>query len=191
MKLLQLPLFLLALLVWTGCDDEEAAVIETLSYDGPNVSAPQLPPGDNSLLVYFPPSETGKYVGRRLEKVRFYMSEIPLATSVVVYDEGPDDRTPGTERYRRDLTARINATGWFEDRLASPIEITGDGLWLAIDVTIAEGSTFSVGCDAGRTYDRNGDLLQLSTNPSVIAGFQDINGETVSWNIRGVISEPN
>ena len=191
MKLLQLPLLLLALLVWTGCDDEDAAVTQTLNYDGDNFSAPQLPPGDNSLLVYFPPSETNAFVGRTLERVTFYMSEIPLSTSVVVYDEGPDDRTPGAELYRRNITGRVNSTGWIEDRLQNPIEITGAGLWLAIDVTLADGSPFSVGCDLGRTYDRNGDLLRLATNPNFIVGFQDTNGETVSWNIRGVLSEPN
>lgn len=186
MKSYAIPfLLLLGLLCWTGCDDEDAATTATLNYDGPNVTAPQLPPGQNSFLVYFPPSETQPFLGRQLERVSFYLFAIPQRTSVVIYAEGDDDLTPGAELYRRDITSRVNSTGWIEDRLQDPIDITEDGIWLAIEVELVEGAPLSVGCDAGRNYSPNGDLLRLAPAPNIIRNFDD----NVNWNIRGIISE--
>ncbi|MCP9237361.1 hypothetical protein [Lewinella sp. JB7] len=189
MKPSALPYILLLFvpLLWLGCKEDDPAVVTTLNYDGPNVTAPQLPPGTNLFAAYFPPSETQPYTGRTLEKVTFYLTQVPLATRVVVFGEGPDDRTPGPELYRKDITARISNTEWIEDRLIPGIEITGEGIWLAVEVELADGEPFSVGCDAGRNYSPNGDLLLLS-NATQWAGFRDINGERVNWNIRGVLA---
>ncbi|WP_116107379.1 hypothetical protein [Lewinella sp. IMCC34191] len=191
MKTSTLLLFcsLLGLMLWSGCtEDDDPSVLTTLNYDGPNDSAPNLPPGTNTFGVYFPPSQTGRYTGRRLESLRFYLSQIPEATTVMVMSEGPDDRTPGDTLYRRELTQRINLTEWIDDRLPDPIEITGEGLWLMVEVELPPGGGFSVGCDAGNNFNPNGNLLYLSTE-SEWTTFQDITGETVNWNIRGILSE--
>ncbi|MGB3800508.1 MAG: hypothetical protein WA952_11900, partial [Lewinella sp.] len=180
---------LFGLFLWTGCgEDDDPSVITTLNYDGPNDSAPQLPPGTNIFGVYFPPSQTERYTGRNLESVRFYLRRIPEATTVMVAAEGPDERTPGDILYSRDLTQRINLTEWIDDRLPTPIEITGEGLWLMVQVDLAAGESFSVGCDAGNNFSPNGNLLNLSTENEWTT-FQDITGETVNWNIRGILSE--
>ncbi|PPK87225.1 hypothetical protein CLV84_0162 [Neolewinella xylanilytica] len=186
--------FLVGMLLWTGCGSDDEDTLTTLNYDGPNVNAPQLPPGRNVFGVYFPPSETAPYQGRVLESVRFYMSDIPDSTIVVVYDEGPDDRTPGAELYRRNITGRVNVTAWIDDRLNERIVIGDRGIWLAIEVVIPPGEPFSVGCDAGRNFQPNGNLLFLSTE-SDWTTFEEITdpnnngtGETVNWNIRGVLS---
>ena len=191
MKPALLPLLLLALTLFigTGCQKEDGpAPTVTLNYDGPNASAPQLQGGLNTYAAYFPPAEVSTYTGRTLERITFYLTQAPLATSVVVYDEGPDDRTPGAELYRRDLTARITTTGWIEHRLVDQVvPITGRGIWLAVEVELEAGSPFAVGCDAGRTYNPNGDLLRpgLATQ---YASFNDLTGETVNWNIRGILA---
>ena len=182
-----LPLLaLIGILSWTGCGEDDDTTLTTLNYDGPNVSAPQLPPGTNTFGVYFPPGQTERYIGRRLESVRFYLTDVPQATSVIVAGEGPDDRTPGDVLYSRELTQRINTTEWFDDRLPTPIEITGEGLWLMVEVELTPGNNFSVGCDSGQSFNSNGNLLNLSTE-NVWTTFQEINGETVNWNIRGVL----
>ena len=186
-----LLLLLSLVLCWTSCgNDDDATVTETLNYDGPNVTAPQLPPGTNQFAAYFPGSETARFGGRNLERVSFYLSQLPEGVRVVVYDEGPDNRTPGAELYRSSELINRASTGWNEHLLLStPVELTGDGLWLAIEVDLAQGSPISVGCDAGRNYNANGDLLLLSINTQY-ASFGQINpGETVNWNIRGVIGE--
>lgn len=191
MKPFTLLLLAFTLLLWTGCkDDQPTASAPILNYDGPNVSAPQLPPGRNLYAAYFPPAETAPYAGRRLDRIRFYLTQIPQATSIVVFDQGADERTPGTELYRQNLTNRINTTEWIDYAiLDEDIEITDRGIWLAVEVELAGNSqNFAVGCDAGRSYDPNGDLLLLS-NTTQWTSFQAINGERVNWNIRGVLSE--
>ncbi|WP_116126385.1 hypothetical protein [Lewinella sp. IMCC34183] len=175
------------LLLWTSCEKDDPAVATTLNYDGDPVSAPQLPPGKNMFAAYFPPSVTQQYTGRTLERIRFYLNTIPDSTAVVVYGEGPDDRTPGAELYRQPMTNRITTNRWIEDRVIPGLEIDGQGLWLAVEVVLPDGEPFSVGCDAGRTYNSNGDLLRLATNPNQWASFRDITGEQVNWNIRGIL----
>ena len=194
MKLSALPLFLLltGLLGWASCvkddDDDPVSATTTLNYDGPNFTAPQLPPGTNTFAAYFPPSETERLRGGTLDKVRFYLTRIPQSTSVVIYADGPNDRTPGTELYRRDITGRTTTTEWNEHLLlGDAIELTGQGLWLAIEVELAQGEPQSVGCDAGRSYSTNGDRLLLST-VSDWTSFNELNGETVNWNIRGEVN---
>ena len=186
-----LLLLLLFTLGWTSCgeDDEDPIVASaTLNYDGPNFTAPQLPPGTNTFAAYFPPSETERLRGGTLDKITFYLTRIPQSTSVVIYADGPDDRTPGTELYRRDITGRTTTTEWNEHLLlGDAIELTGQGLWLAVEVELAQGETQSVGCDAGRSYSPNGDRLLLST-VSDWTSFNELNGETVNWNIRGEVS---
>ena len=187
---LRLPLFLLlSVLLWTGCgEDDDPTVTATLNYDGPNVTAPQLPPGTNQFAAYFPPSETSSFNGRLLERVSFYLTQLPEGVRVVVYGDGPDDRSPGPELYRSAELINRASTGWNEHLLLTdPVTVGGEGLWLVVEVDLAQGSPISVGCDAGRNYNSNGDLLLLSIN-SQYASFGQINpGETVNWNIRGVI----
>ncbi len=190
MKIALLPLLLLALTLFTGtgCEKDDAPATTTLNYDGPNASAPQLQGGQNTYAAYFPPAEIAPYVGRTLDRVTFYLTQVPQATRVVIYDEGPDDRTPGAELYRKDITARITTTEWIEDRLIPGIELTGRGIWLAVEVELPADSPFAVGCDAGRTYNRNGDLLRLGL-ATQWASFNDLVGETVNWNIRGILAD--
>lgn len=189
MKPYLLPLLLLALFTWTGCgsDDDDVVEQEFVNYDGPNVSAPSLPPGTNTFGVYFPASVMDRYVGRSIDAITFYVTSVPRATTVKIFADGPDNRTPGAELYSRDITNRVTLTEWYTDRLQNPYEITGEGLWLAVEVELAAGESFSIGCDAGRTFDSNGNLLYLSTE-NEWQTFQDITGEQVNWNIRGVLA---
>ena len=189
MKPTLLSLLLIALLTWTGCgEDDDVSVQEFVNYDGPNVSAPQLPPGTNTFGVYFPASVMQGYTGRSIDAITFYVTSIPEATTVKIFADGPDNRTPGDELYSRDITNRVSTTEWYTDRLQSPYEITGEGIWLAVEVELAPGAPISIGCDSGQSFDPNGNLLYLSTE-NEWQTFQEITGERVNWNIRGVLSE--
>jgi hypothetical protein len=188
MKLPALLLLLLPLLAWMGCGEDDdnpgPTATATLNYDGDNITAPALPEGRNQFAVYFPPTETAPFAGRNLEGVRFYLTSIPQSTTVVVYDEGADNRTPGPELYRRDITNRVRTTGWIDDRIIPGISIeSGRGIWLVVEVELAANLGQSVGCDAGANYDPNGNLLSLSVRPAYLPFDDDVN-----WNIRGLIS---
>lgn len=188
MKLLHLSLLLLALLTWTGCEDEDAPTLTTLNYDGANATAPSLPAGINKFAVYFPPERTIPYSGRDLERVTFYVSAIPTATRVAVHKEGPDNLTPGDVIERRDISARVTTTGWYEHRLTNPLTLSDEGIWLVVEVEVATDGSRAIGCDAGRNYNPNGDLIQYA-NATQYGSFQQITGnETVNWNIRGVLA---
>jgi hypothetical protein len=187
MKPYSLFLLLLALLCWTGCDDEDANTLTTLNYDGPNFTAPQLQAGKTTFAAYFPPGRTEVYDGRDLERVSFYVSAIPQSTRVVIYEEGADDFNPGDIVYQRDISARVNQTGWYEDRLPTPIPITGQGLWLTVEVEVGSDNPFALGCDAGNNYNSNGDLIRAG-NTLEFTNYRNLTPETVNWNIRGIIS---
>lgn len=188
MKLYHLPLLLVALLFSTGCDDDEGSTATTLNYDGSNATAPSLPAGTTSFAVYFPPERTTPFAGRKLERVAFYVSGIPQGTRVSVNEEGPDNLTPGPVIESRDISNRITTTGWYEHLLTNPVSLSGSGIWLVIDVDVDRDNAFAIGCDAGRSYNPNGDLLRFPA-ATQYGSFQQISGnETVNWNIRGVLS---
>ena len=189
MKILSSFALLFALLVWTGCEDDDGTALTTLNYDGANVTAPPLPAGTSSFAVYFPPGQTTPFAGRDLERVSFYVSGIPTATRVSVREAGPDDLTPGAVIESRDISARVNTVGWYEHRLTDPVTLTEAGIWLEIEVEVSTDNSVAIGCDAGRNYNSNGDLLRFA-GTTQFASFNDLSPtERVNWNIRGVLSE--
>jgi hypothetical protein len=90
--------------------------------------------------------------------------------------------------HERDITNRVTTVGWTDHRIIPAIEIEEDkAIWLVIEVELPEGQEQSVGCDDGTRYNPNGALLSLSVNPQWQT-FQEITGDRVNWNIRGLIS---
>lgn len=191
MKTSSLPFLLflcIGLLSWSACGDDDDLVLDTLNYDGPNFTAPTNGDGFTTFAARFPESETQEFIGRKLEKISFFLEQIPISTVVIVYaDNSTDTRIPGPELYSIDLTQRIRNTGWIEHVLTTPIDITGEGLWLAVEVDLEAGDQ-AIGCDQGANYNPNGDRLQTPAN--VWTSFNEITGnERINWNIRGIISE--
>ncbi|MEM9525970.1 MAG: hypothetical protein AAGA31_05125 [Bacteroidota bacterium] len=193
MKTNSLPFLLLlciGLLSWSACGDDDDIVQDSLNYDGPNFTAPQNAAGFNTFAAYFPSSVTQPFIGRDLVSVRFWLQDIPLSTTVIIYDVDPngDDRQPGPILYSRDITQRINATGWIDHNLTTPVELTGAGLWIGIETEIAQNLGQAIGCDQGTNYNPNGDRFQ---DPSgAWTSFNEVTGtERINWNIRGFLNE--
>lgn len=190
MKTSSLPFLLLlciGLLSWSSCGDDDDLVIDTLNYDGPNFTAPTNGEGFTTFAARFPGAETQAFTGRKLERISFYLEQVPISTVVLVYDIGTDDREPGDLLYSIDLTQRIRNTGWVEHVLTTPVDITGDGLWLAVETELEAGDQ-AIGCDQGTNYNPNGDRLQVPSG--AWTSFNEITGsEAINWNIRGIISE--
>ncbi len=190
MKFSSLTLLLvltLGVFTWSSCEDDDGDGVGVLSYDGPQFSAPNNGAGFTTFAAFFPGNITQQYEGRSLESVQFYLQEIPLSTSVIVYAAGADNNAPGDVLYERNLTQRINTTGWIEHFLTDPVELTGDGIWIGIETELLNPGQ-SVGCDQGLDFNPNGDRLQ--TPSGVWTSFNQITGsERVNWNIRGFVSE--
>ncbi len=187
---LTLLLFLcIGLLSWSSCGDDDALVVDTLNYDGPNFTAPFNDAGQHTFAAFFPESEIQPYVGRQLNKVSFFLQNIPTSTSVVIFAAGPSDQVPGAELYRIDLTGRIRSSGWIEHNLTTPIDLTGAAIWIGVEADLPSNQFQAVGCDEGLNYNPNGDRYQIPTG-FTWTDFETFTGgeATINWNIRGFIS---
>ncbi|MEM9929231.1 MAG: hypothetical protein AAF840_05405 [Bacteroidota bacterium] len=183
-----LLLLCIGLLGWSACGDDDDLVLDSLNYDGPNFTAPQNGPGVNTFAAFFPESEVQPFIGRELNRVSFWLERVPLATSVVVFAASIDDRTPGAELYRIDLTQRIRSTGWVEHNLTTPIELTGTGIWIAVETDVELVGDQAIGCDEGLNYNPNGDRF-LPSGSTVWTSFNEItSSERINWNIRGFLA---
>ncbi|MEL6275733.1 MAG: hypothetical protein AAFU03_11565 [Bacteroidota bacterium] len=183
MKNLLYAIISLSILFAAGCGDDDATVQDVLQHDGPNLTGPTLGQGLHELAARFTAAELAPYVGRELDKISFYLRQIPASVEVVVYGQG-DLNTPGPDRYARDITNRITTTGWIEHRLTEAIDIRDEDIWISIAV-LHDGPQQSVGCDTGPTQP-GGDHLFLSTEPDW-STFSQLTGESVNWNIRAFL----
>ena len=183
MKKINILLFGL-MLVFAACGDDERTVDGSLRYDGDNVTAPILPPGTYETAARFPANFTNDYVGKNLTQISYYMAETPLQTTLKIYSGGSSS-APGQVVYEATLTGTITQNAFNAHVLSTPLEITGDDLWVSIRFRLNRGLQ-SIGCDAG-PGDVNGDwMYEESTNEWT--SFNEFSGgESINWNIRGVV----
>lgn len=194
MKTSALPFLLLlfiGLLGWSSCGNDDDLVADTLNYDGPNVTAPFNDAGQHTFAAFFPESEVQQHIGKKLDRVSFYLWDIPTSTSVVIYAAGPSDQIPGDVLYRSpDLTARLRNNSWIEHVLTTPIELTGEGIWIGVATDLPGNQFQAIGCDAGNNYTGNGDRYQIPTGFTWTDFDTFTGGEaSINWNIRGFLSE--
>jgi hypothetical protein len=193
MKTSTLPFLLLlcvGLLGWSSCGEDDI-VVDSLNYDGDNFTAPFNDAGLHTFAAYFPPGETQAFSGRSLERVSFWMEQVPGATSVVIFAEGANDDAPGAELYRSlDLSQRIRNRGWQDHFLTSPLTIgANEGLWIAVEVDIPSNQFQAIGCDQGLNFNPNGDRYEIPQGPTW-TNFEEFTGtERINWNIRGFLAE--
>lgn len=183
MKTYIYPFLLLVLALLTACNKDTPDNV--LHYDGENFSGPLLPAGANEAAVLFPADITSAYRGRQMVAVRYYMGAKPLEAQIRIYGEGAPG-FPGAELYSAVITDEVRTLQWSEHSLTTPVEITGDDLWISIQLVHA-GEQQSIGCDAGPNV-RNGDWLFLPSDGNWET-YINRTGESVNWNIRGILSE--
>lgn len=170
----------------SSCGDDDSA--ETLRLDGNNVSAPLLDADTYQAAVRFSSSLTTPYAGFKLSEIEYYILDAPGSIRIIIYDEG-NATTPGDVIYTStDLTGRIDGADWNTFTLPTPIEITGDDIWIAIEVN-HPASIRTVGCDEGPAQS-NGDWILASS----VGQWQTLRSFTsdavsINWNIRGILSE--
>jgi hypothetical protein len=185
MKQLFYVFSLLALLVFSSCE-EEALGPNLLSYDGDNLDAPQFLPGDYQMAARFPVSELQRFQGQLLEEIQVYIQDRPARAQIIVYGEGTAN-TPGPELYSANITTDLRRDQWNSHMLSTPIEISDQEIWLAIQVRHRDPMA-SVGCDPGPAV-TNGDLMMDDNgNWTDLRAFTN-NAIDINWNIRGVLSE--
>lgn len=184
MKKLSILLLLFCVLTYSCKDDDPIEKDFILQHDGDNATGPQLDAGTYEAAVRFVGDDVSIYSGNKLTEVEFFMGNEPASCRVIVYDEGANN-TPGNELYTANINS-VQSPAWNTHRLATPVDITGDNLWISIEL-VHDQSQQSIGCDAG-PRSTNGDWLFQDSDGNWET-YQNRTGESVNWNIRGKVEE--
>jgi len=187
MKYLSLFLFVSIPFLIFNCngDDESSSNGADLILDmGPN-SAPIFEAGTHEAAARFPRSIIRNFEGRVLDRVEYFLVNVPNNTSIKIYDEGNGD-VPGAVLYEANVTSEVLADSWNSHTLNDPITLTDRELWLAVEFTHND-SRNTIGCDVGPAV-TNGDWV-LENSQSTWRTFRDFTSDAVSinWNIRGFL----
>lgn len=167
-------------------DDQNNGGEVELRHDGPNATGPFLPAGQHEFLAQFDANDISRYQGRVLDRIEFFLGELPSSLGVAVLT-GDNPDFPSTEIYFRDISNRITTTGWQSHRIADLIEVGDRDLWFSI-IVVHDQEQRSVGCDEGPRQ-AGGDWLLREADQDYIT-FADVTngGESVNWNIRGILA---
>jgi len=175
--------------VFSSCkkDDETPEEVNDsqFSYDGSAQDAPALEAGVYDLGARFPSALTDNYEGKQLEEVSFYILSVPNKCELLVFGQGSDTE-PGSLLYSANLTSSIDGETWNKHTLSTPVDITGEDLWIC--VRVEHGATMgSLGCDIGPA-NLNGDWMYADNVWTSLRNYTggDVN---INWNIRGKVSE--
>ncbi len=174
----------LALLMMSACKDDEDTT-NRLNYDTENVTGPLLEPATWQAGARFTPAETAEFTGLRLTQVEYFMGGVPAGTDIRIFGPGVNNN-PGDLLYSAQVGDAVQPGRWNRHRLATPIDITGQELWIAVGL-VHQVDQQSIGCDAGPA-DTDGDWLFSSIDGQWIKYF-DRTQESINWNIRGVVEE--
>lgn len=186
MKYLSL-LFVALVLVTSSCkkDEPDPPTIDNLLFwDGENATAPILPGGNSyETAVFFPESSTDIYTSRQLLAVDFVVYT-PFDGTVFIYEGGSNQ--PGSIVAEQNFTAsQLTNNAWNRVTFNNPARINGLNLWIGIRFD-AVGDNQLVGCDAGPNRSGGDWLFESSDNQWQT--YRQRSGESINWNIRGVVS---
>ena len=178
-------LFCCLALMMSACNDDDNDTANILSHDRDNVTGPLLQAATWQAATRFSPAETAEFSGLRLTQVEYFMGLAPDEANVFIYGPGVNNQ-PGDLLYQASITNSINQTSWNTHRITTPIDITGEEIWIAINL-VHQADQQSIGCDAGPT-ETGGDWL-FSSLDNQWRTYNDRTAESINWNIRGIVEE--
>ncbi len=181
-------LFLLGIsLTFLACNDDEEdnSVTADLFYDMGANSAPFFGMGTHQAAVRFPRSIMSSFEGEALERIEFYLVNLPNNCFIKIYDEGTA-QGPGPLLYEADVTTTVNANAWNGHTLTAPLPLSSNELWIAVEFTHNEQNN-TIGCDVGPAVE-NGDWVS-EMDQTGWSSYRNFTSDAVSinWNIRGFI----
>ncbi len=166
------------LILTTACEPDEEIDLNLLEYAGVNSTSPFLPEGSYSFAARFPASVLTERIGKEMISVELFIYDVP-SSAILTINQG-NASTPGTLLYSDNVTDNLSPNIGNTIFLNSPIEITGEDIWVVYTVEQTENQQV-LGCDAG-PRDSNGDRFFNTTDGWTT--FQDFaNGESINWNI--------
>ena len=125
------------------------------------------------------------YTGGQLQSVQFFYSQAATGLTIMIYDAGTST-DPGALLLTQSLDLNSLTVGdWNEIPLTTAIGITGNDLWVCLQVEDATAAAFPFGVDAGPA-DPDGDFVNDAGTWDHLSDF----GLNYNWNIRGVVETP-
>lgn len=167
-----------------GAPSNEIDALVTINYDGDNADA--IGDGGTTFIggARFTPSITGPLTGGELQKVQFYYAQVATGLTIKIYDAG-SATAPGALLLDQPLTlGSLIVPGWNEVELDTYIPISGNDLWICLEVADASAANFPFGCDAG-PVNADGDWVNDSGVWQHLSQF----GLNYNWNIRGIVED--
>ncbi len=193
---------LISFFIYSTGDSQNLSV-----FNNHNISvSPQAP--DSLLIIHYDGENTGNsigdgvatflggarfrdsimsnYTGGELQYVRFFYSQAATEVTIKIFDAGTDT-SAGTELLSQPLVLdSLTLDSWNEVELSSFIPISGNDLWVCLQITDATGVNFPFGVDDGPA-DPDGDWVNDSGVWQHLVDF----GLDYNWNIRaGVETTP-
>ena len=155
-------------------------------YDGDNTSSV----GDGGVTFIggarYRASIMSPYAGGELQAVQFHYTQAATGLTIMIYDAGTST-DPGTLLLSQPLDLGSLTVGdWNEVALTTNIPISGNDLWVCLQVEDATTLNFPLGTDAGPA-DPDGDFVNDSGTWQHLNDF----GLNYNWNIRGVVETPS
>jgi len=166
-----------------GGSPNNSEALVTINYDGDNADAIGAGGTTYEGGARFTPALTGPLTGGELRYVQFYYYQAATGLTLRVYDAGTAT-APGTLLLTQVLNiGSFTVPGWNEVELDTYIPITGNDLWVTLEVAHAAG-TFPYGVDAGPA-NADGDWIYYNGVWQHLSGF----ALNYIWNIRGVVED--
>ena len=187
---LMLCLLCVASLSLSSCKDEGEDPTPSenglLQLDGDNVTAPNFTTGtEYETAAFYSSSVTAPFTGKKLTAIRVYLASLPDNLSLHVYSENTrnNNTSPGTELASKTVTGLRSAGQWVEITLDTPVDITGEGLWIGVRLSHSSNGAF-IGCDAEGSKVNGGDWI---ARDGIWRTFESFANARINWNIRGVV----
>lgn len=185
MKKIIYGLLLLGILSCGKDDDGNNNDNNVLRYDGENASSPIFPAGSHEAAARFPNFVLDQYEGKALSSVEIFVYDVPRSFTFNVYTSG-SAAGPDILLQSDEVSSQMQANGINAITYDPPIPLDGE-IWLSASWTQTSEQQV-IGCDAGPA-NANGDWLFLSTENDGWSTFRGITGESVNWNIRGILTD--
>ncbi len=152
-------------------------------YDGEN-AANSVGDGGTTFIggARFRAAIMSAYTGGELQAVQFHYTQAATGLTIMIYDAGTST-APGALLLSQPLDLGSLTVGdWNEVALTTNIPISGNDLWVCLQVEDATAASFPFGVDAGPA-DPDGDFVNDSGTWQHLNDF----GLNYNWNIRGVV----
>ena len=189
-------LFLFFIVLNFGCKENEQiepVIVDvteptySINYDSDNYAAPLFPEGTYEVGVKLTEPMMRPHIDEEIKEVNFYIAGTPLACRVKIYDAGKDS-LPGELIYDAEIVDTIQAFTWHKHQLENFLLVSGDEIWVAVEVTVS-GEYPTIGCDIGPRRP-HGDWV-LNNETSSWSTFHDLTqgGASINWNIRTLVTK--